>query len=351
MPGNARAADERVNPALVEAMLRRRRNTALLYWRFARPRGRVYAVAAAKFGAYRLAAAGMMLISLVLTSFLGALAGAIGYHRWPAVQDINGNLITSASRQASVFACHYGLVTAAFSLALVIIPRPHRWIFRIAVLISVALGYFRVILPAFPWPSLPSGFVSHVAMITTSGFSQTSNVSGLLLGAIAFAAYFFYRRASAFTTGAAKSIPRRPKNHGYSSFIAVGPGWRLMAATVTAALLAVDFWLVESARALLPRLHDFATSGWSVRFSLVGLLLVVAAAGLACCAPRPNGYRWLLVTLLAGVLIAGFWPQNVFPLPAGFPGPNYGFWVLVIAYIPVTGVAFDLVSALLDWPI
>lgn len=351
MPGNASAAGARLDPTLVDAMLRRRKNTAVLYWHFARPRGRVFALAAARFGVYRLGAAVMMLISLVLASFLGATAGAIGYPRWPTVQDVNGSLITSASGQASLFACRYVLVTAVFSVALVVIPRPHRWIFRISLLISIALGYFLVILPAFPWPSPSNGFASHVASGTTSFFSQASNEWGLPLLAIALVGYLSYRRAFLLAARTTEFIPRRPKNHQRSSFVAVGLGRRLLAAIVTAALLALDFWLIESARTLLPQLRHFATPGWSVRLSLAGWLLAAAAAGLASCVSRPNGYRWLFVTLLTAVLIAGFWPRITFPLPTGFPATHYGFWVLVVIYIPVTGLAFDLVSALLDWPV
>lgn len=342
---------ERVSPALVKAMLRRRQNTAVLYWRFARPRGRVYAIAAARLGAYRLAVAGLMLVSLVLASFLGAVAGVVGYPRWPALQDINSELIVSASGQASLLACRYFLVTAAFSVALVIIPRPHGWIFRITPLISIALGYFAVILPTFSWPSLPFAFARHVASGTTSLFSQAANSWGLPLLGIAVVGYLSYRRAFVLAAETAEFFPRRPKVHQRSSFVAVGLSRRLLAATVTAALLALDFWLIESARTLLPQLHHFAAPDWSVRFSLAVWLLVAAAAGLASCVSRPNGFRWLLVTLLAAMLIAGFWLPNAFPLPAGIQALRYGFWVFVVIYIPVTGLGFDVVSALLDWPL
>jgi hypothetical protein len=41
----------------------------------------------------------------------------------------------------------------------------------------------------------------------------------------------------------------------------------------------------------------------------------------------------------------------VFPLPAGIPAAPHSFWPLVIAYIAVAGIGFDLVTALLDWPL
>ena len=87
MPKAALAADSEGDPALVEAMLRGRKSTAALYWRFRRPPASSYAIAVGLLVAYRLAAVVLTIIALAFFTFGGLVAGGIGNSRWAELAD------------------------------------------------------------------------------------------------------------------------------------------------------------------------------------------------------------------------------------------------------------------------
>lgn len=351
MSGTVPAEESRVNPDLIETLLRRRKSTAVLYWRYKRPGRRVYASAIARLVAYRIAAAGAAIIAFALASFDGAVARAIGYPHSPPLNEISWAMITTAVAQSILSISHLAPVIVAFGLALVVIPLPHRWLFGITLLCAIGLGYYQSILPPFPWSELSSEIDGRIASVTRWMLSHPSSVSGLtpIAGLTVIAGYLFYRSWYTVTARTIGFIPHRPRSYAPSTFVAVSVSRRIAAAALTAGLLMLISWLVESMRVLLPQVRYATPPHWHIQLSLANWVLIAVAASLIVCVPRPNGHGRLLIILVAVVTIFAFWPQNLLPPPPGFPVASYNIWLLVIVYFPVTGVAFDLVSALLDW--
>jgi hypothetical protein len=337
-------------------MPRRRQSSAVLYWRFVRPRARIYATSSAQFIGYRVVAAGGAIIAFALAAFDGAMVGAVGYPRWPPLNKVNAHVALEAIVQASSFASRLAPVILALGIVLAVMPRAHRWHFRIGLLCVIALGYFETSLPQLSQTKLSAEISSHVALAAHSVLSkQTGNSPLYLLGVltvvIAAFMYTFYLNYYSVAFRTLELIPHRPRNHRRSSFLAVSMARRLIAAIVTAVLLAISLWLMDSGRTLVSVTRHAGPGPWHARFTLIEWVLIALVAGLIVCGSRPNGSRWLLVVLLTVVTVGAFWPYNLFPLPAGIPTAPHSFWPLVIAYIAVTGMAFDLVTALLDWPL
>jgi hypothetical protein len=356
MSGTAPAEESWVNAALVRAMLRKRKSTAVLYWRFVRPRARIYGVAWAKFVAYRTAAAVTAIIVLVFASFDGSMLGAVGYPRWPQSSKINAGMITAAVVQASSYSSRLAPVILALGLVLVIIPRPHRWHFAIVLLGVIALGYFASALPPLARSKLSDAISGRVASAAHTVLSQETGTTPLyslvlLAGTIVVIGYLLYRSCYTLALRTADLIPHRPRNHRRSTFMAVSVARRLIAAIVTGVLFAVSLWLVESGRLVLPVTRHATPGPWHVQFTLIEWMVLTVVAGLVVCGSRPNGNRWLLVALLTIMTVSAFWPHNAFPLPVGISAAPFGFWPLVIAYFAVIGMAFDVAAALLDWPL
>lgn len=355
MSGTTPADESRVKPALTGSLLRRRASTAVLYWRFVRPRVGVYAVAWARLVAYRIAAAVMAIIVLGLASLDGSLVGAIGYPHWRPPYVVDARTLTNAIVQAGSFSCRLAPVILMLGLVLVIIPRPHRWHFRMTVLGVVALSCFGSTLPSLAGSKLSAEISRQLSLAANSAFSRETGPQalyslGLLAGTIAVITFPMYWYCYALAIRTADSIPHRPRNHRRSTFLAVSVARRLIAAIVAAIALAMGLWLVQSARQVLLIRH--ATQGpWHVQFTLIEWILITIVAGLTVSASRPNGSRWCLVALLTILTFIAFWPYNAFPLPVGIPAAGHGFWPLIIAYFLVTGLSFDLVTALLDWPL
>jgi hypothetical protein len=353
----AAPADEgQGNPALIGAMLRRRKSTPALYWRLKRPRAHVYAGAVARLVIYRLAAAAAAILAITLLAFVGAVAGNIGYPRWPALKSIGGGTIKVATVHATAELSHWAPAFLALGLVLVIIPRPHRWLFRITTVSGAALGYYQWRLPPFPQSTVASDITRRAASLTsriTLPVSSTSvSVAIVPLAVIALIGYILYRNAYALTARTTGFIPGRPVKHYRSTFRAVSVTRRLMAVPITAGLLAVNLWIVENIRVLLPSTRYGTFLLWHSQLSPAEWVLVTVAVALIICAPRPQGYPWLLIMLLVAVTAYALLPyQSLFPVPAGILAAPDSFWMLAIAYLLVTGLAFDLVAALLDWPI
>lgn len=337
-------------------MLRRREGTAVLYWRFVRPRAQVYATSWAKFIGYRLAAAGVAIIALALSAFDGAMVGGVGYPRWPPLSEIDARAVSAAIVVASSFASRLGPVILALGIVLAVMPRLQRWHFRIALLCVTAFGYVERSLPQLSQTKWSAAISSRAASTAHSLLArQTGNASALLLLVLAVVivafADSFYRAYYRIGIRTLDLIPHRPRNHRRSTFMAVSVVRRLIAAAVTAALLLLNLWLVDSGRALVSVIRPAGAGQWQSRFTLIEWTIIAVVAGFIVCGSRPNGSRWLLITLLTLVTFIAFWPYNEFPLPAGIHAAPRYFWPLVVAYIAVTGVAFDLVTALLDWPL
>ena len=370
------------NPALVEVMLRRRKSAPALYWRLRRPKTRVYVGAVTRLVIYRLAAAAAAVLAITLLAFVGAVAGNIGYPRWPALKSIGAETIKVAAVHAMAEPSHWAPAFIAFGLVLVIIPRPHRWLFRITMAGGVALGYYQRRIPPFPPSTVSADITSRTASLisqairlvskTTVPVAPPSQLAAALatavgsLALVALIGYVLYRNAYTLTARTTGFIPHRPVKHYRSMFCAVSVTKRLTAVPITAGLLTVDFWIAENIRVLLPvdswivekiRVLLPATRYRAFLFAHSPLspaqwVLAAAAVALIICAPRPRGYPWLLIVLLVAMTAYALVPyQSLFPVPTGFLAAPDSFWALAIGYLLMTGLAFDIVAALLDWPI
>ncbi len=337
-------------------MLRRRKSTPVLYWHLKRPRAHVYAGAVARLVIYRLVAAAAAILAIMLLAFVGAVAGNIGYPHWPALKSISGGMINLATVHATAELSHWVPAFLALGLALVIIPRPHQWLFRITMVSGAALGYYQRRLPPFPHSTMANDIIRQAASlagrITLPVSAKSLSTAIAPLAIVALIGYILYRSSYTLTMRTMSFIPRRPINHYRSTFRAVSVTRRLMAVPVTAGLLAVSLWIVENIRILLhiTRIDVFLL--WHSQPSPGEWLLVTVAVALIICTPRPQGYPLLLIALLVALTVYALWPyQSLFPMPTGILAAPGSFWMLAVAYLLVTGLAFDLVAALLDWRI
>jgi hypothetical protein len=124
MPKAALAADSQGDPALVEAVLRGRKSTAALYWRFRRPPASSYAAAAAALVAYRLAAAAFSVIALAFFTFGGLVAGEIGNSRWTELADASKGTVEADTLHAAGLLTQWAPAVVLLGAVLTVIPRP-----------------------------------------------------------------------------------------------------------------------------------------------------------------------------------------------------------------------------------
>lgn len=344
------------NPAFSAAMLLRRRSTHALYWRYKRPRARVYAVALSKLVIYRLAAAPLAIVAIMLLAFAGAVAGNIGYPRWPPLNTIKGEQISLATVRAAAGLGYWAPAFILLGLVLVIIPRPHRWLFRITMLGGAALGYFQQRIPSFPDSVLASEITARAGQVISgipldrSGASVSVAMVPPVIGALI--GYPLYRIAYTLTLRTTDFIPSRPVKHYRSSFRAVSVTKRLIAALVIAGSLAVNLWLMENMRLSLPRISYGSFLLGNSHLSLTAWLIAIVVCAVIICTPRPQGYQRLLLVFMVAITAYAFLPYQILPsIPVGIPVAPDSFWTLTVVYLLVTGLAFDLAGALLDWPI
>jgi hypothetical protein len=125
-----------------------------------------------------------------------------------------------------------------------------------------------------------------------------------------------------------------------------------MATLVTTALLAVNLWLAENIRLSLPHTYYDTFFLANSYLSPMAWIIAIFVFAIAICVPRPQGYRWLLVVFMIAITAYAFLPYQILPPTlVGVPSVPDSFWVLAVVYLLVTGLAFDLVGALLDWPV
>lgn len=349
----APTAERQEDAAAIQAMLRRRKSPAELYWRLQRPRPRIYARGVAGIIVYRVIAAVVASLAIALCVFLGIVAGIVGYPRWPSFGSIQGRTIILAGVHAVGELGRWVPIFIALGLVLVSIPRPHRFIFVPTLLGSAVLGYYQRYLPPFPSSSVTAytakQAVSLASHIPSSRSIQLS-ASLALLSAVAVIAYILYRWAYGLVKRTMTFIPRRPMNRYHSAFISVSLTRRLVAAAITFALLSIELWIIDDIRAPLPGAHyGIAISGHSAS-SVIAWMLVAALVALIVCTPCPQGFRWLFCVILIAIAAYAFAPSiHLLQLPNWLPAVHNSFWVLVIVYFFVTGLGFDQVSRLLDW--
>ncbi len=334
-------------------MLRRRKSSAKLYWRLKRPRPRVYARGVVGVIFYRVIAAVVASLAVALCMFLGIVAGNISYPRWPPFSRIQGRTIIMADIHAVAELGRWVPIFIAFGLILVCIPRAHRFIFALTLLSCAALGYYQRYLPSLPASSATAYTTRQAASLASRIPSKTSislTASSVLLAAVAVVAYILYRSAYSLTRRTVGFIPRRPINHYRSAFRSVSLTRRLVAAAVTSGLLSIELWIIENIRAPQPgTYYGISISGHSASSAIVWMLATVVVAFIIC-TPCPQGFKWLFYVILIAITAYAFAPHvHLLQLPNWLPAVHNSFWALVIAYIFVTGFAFDLVTALLDW--
>jgi len=346
----------RENAAALRSMLRRRKSPARLYWLLERPGFRVYARAVARLIAYRVVAAAAASLAITLCGFLGAAVGNLGYPRWAAVGKINGLMASLAVVHADRDLSRLLPGFIMLGLILVSIPRARRWIFRLITLIAAVLGYYQRHLPPF-WrsaatTSISRGVLSLTRLMQRHLAAPAQGDRALVLAVAILAAYIaygLYRIAYGLTAATMTFIPHRLKIRGTSGFFRVSVPRRLLAVPVTAALLAVSLWIVQGIRAPLPGAHSGMIllgyrqpSAWWLA-AAVGFALMI-------CMPRPRGYPWLLVAVLVAVAAYASWPRvYLLRMPNWVPAAPHNFWLLLAAYLLVTGLGFGAVAAELGW--
>ena len=126
-----------------------------------------------------------------------------------------------------------------------------------------------------------------------------------------------------------------------------------MAVPVTAGLLSADLWILQNIHSSLPAARYGATFFEYNHVAAIDWALAASfGAALITCVPRPRGDRWLWIAFLVAITVyAVSIHVYLLHLPAWVPPAPQGFWMIVITYFIVTAFCFDLVAALLDWPI
>jgi hypothetical protein len=375
MSGTASAGVPERNPATVRAARRRDRRLAKLYWCLWRPRPGEYARAVAGITICRVTAAVMASLAITLYVFLGIVLGNMSYPRWSTTKNIgDGWAISVAAVPAVVQLSRWVPAIVLFSVILISIPRANIWIFRLTILGGVALGFYQWYLPPFPQPAAIGDIVrrvtsaggwaqSHLALLTSRmqvAQQQGSWVVPVYIGislAIVLFAFILYRSAYLLTARTGSSFPRRPRSHNGSGSYPTSLSRRLMAVLVTVALLSADLWILQNIHSSLPEArygaffedNHIAAIDWAL--AALGAALIIGAA-LITWVLRPRGYRWIWIAFLVAMTVYAVSTHvYLLHLPAWIPPAPQGFWMIVIIYFIVTVFCFDLVAALLDWPI
>ena len=342
-------------------MLRRRKSTQVLYWRLKRPRAQVYVAALIKVIIYRLVAAILAILAIACSAFVGMAGRNTNYHQLFVIKNKNlslakgyTELIYTATVHSLAHLSRWASLFVLLGLIVVAVPRPPRWLFGITMIGGVAVGYYQRRLPPFPVSSIANYMTRRTAlMIAKISVSRTSPtlISVLLLAIAILVGYGLYRNSYVLAVRTGDFIPRHPANHYRSTFRAVSIIRRLVAAIVTGGLLISDFYIVENIRVKLPIVRSENILSRGDQISLMGWLIIIAALALMICTPRPNGYRWLMIVLLAAITAYTFLPcRSLLRLPTAIIAPQQSFWLLAAAYMLITGLAYSLVSLLLDWP-
>jgi hypothetical protein len=316
----------------------------------------------------------MASLAITLCGFLGAVLGNMSYPRWPTTKNLgDGWAISVAAVPAVVQLSRWVPAIVLFGVILTSVPRPNIWIFRLTILGGVALGYYQRYLPPFPQPAAIGDIVrrvtsagswaqSHLALLTGHmqvAQQQASWVVLVYIGislVIALIIYILYRSAYVLTLRTGSFFPRRARSHNRSGFYVTSLSRRLMAVLVTAGLLSADLWILQNIHSSLPaarygsffEYNHIAVIDWVL--AAFGVALIIGAALITWA--RLRGDRWLWIAFLVAITVYAV-STNVYPLhlPAWIPPAPQGFWIIVITYFIVTAFCFDLVSALLDWPI
>lgn len=356
----APAAGSGGDPELIEAALRGRRSTAVLYWRFQRPPARSYAIAVALLVVYRIVAAGFWVIALAFFTFDGLVAGEIGDPPWPALADAGAGTVETATLRSAGLLSQWAPAVVLLGAVLTIIPRPRGWIAWSTMLSGIGLGYYQRYLPAVPrsaaadsisrWTDPSAGWVARQIPHWTNYLPSLRSSALVPLAVFAVAGFACFRFGSNMSGRSTANLPRRPAYKYYSPFIAVSAPRRLAAAAVTAVLLTADLWLLADIHAVVPGANYAASHPGYLRCSLVLTVFTIIGAALFACTPRPQGYHWLLVILLVALAVCAYWPWRLVTTPIGSPAISHDFWVLSAAYLLVTGSGFSLVAGLVDWP-
>ena len=357
------------NPATVRAERRRDRRLAKLYWGLWRPRPGEYARAVAGIIICRVTAAVMASLAITLYAFLGIVLSNMSYPRWSTTKNIrDGWAISVAAVPAAVQLSRWVPAIVLFAVILICIPRANIWIFRLTILGGVALGFYQRYLPPFPQPAAMGDIVrrvtsaggwaqSHLALLTSR--MQVAQQQGswavlVYIGislAIVLIAYILYRNAYVLTVRTGSFFPRRPRSHKRSSL-----SRRLMAVLVTAGLLSADLWILQNIHSSLPaarygaffEYNHIAAIDWAL--AALGAALIIGAALITWV--RLRGDRWLWIAFLVAITFYAVSTHvYLLRLPAWIPPAPQSFWMIVITYFIVTAFCFDLVAALLDWPI
>ncbi len=347
--------ERREDLADIRTLLRQRQSAERLYWLLSRPRLRVYAIAIASLVFRRIIVAICAAAALALTAFLGVVAGNIGHPTWPAIKKIDGLAIWRAETHAASQVSGWVPAFLVLGFVLACIPRPHRWLFRLTILAGAALGYYRRLIPAFPRSALALYIGHHAASVAAR--VRLSSPPGSIEVAIAplllvlLVAYVLYRYAYGTTILTTRLIPHRPASHLYSPFSAVNPARRVAAVPVAGALLSFSLWTAEDIRASLPARVDESLFLAHSTPAVTGWVLLSAGAALMICLPRPQGLQGLMILVLVAVTAYAFAPQvDLIGVPVWLPAAAGGFWLVTILYFAVTGLGFDVLAWLLDWP-
>ena len=218
-----------------------------------------------------------------------------------------------------------------------------------------AVGYFQQRIPPFPHSAVANDITlraaSTIGRIPLPTSTASISVSIIPAAIAALIGYLLYQISYNFTLRTTDFIPSRPVKHYRSAFRAVSMTRRLIAALVAAALLAIDFCLAENIRLSLPHTHYDTFLLMNSHLSSMEWLIAVFVFALAICAPRPQGYQSLLIVFIIAITVYSFLPYQILPpMPVGVPAIPDSFWVLAVVYLLVTGLSFDLVGLLLDWP-
>jgi hypothetical protein len=317
----------------------------------------------------------MASLAITLYVFLGIVLGNMSYPRWSTTKNIDdGWAISVAAVPAVVQLSRWVPAIVLFGVILISIPRANIWIFRLTILGSVALGFYQRYLPPFPQPAAIGDIVrrvtsagdwaqSHLALLT--GRMQVAQQRGswvvpVYIGislAIVLIAFILYRSAYVLTVRTGSSFPRRPRSHNGSGSYLTSLSRRLMAVLVTVALLSADLWILQNIHSSLPEArygaffedNHIAAIDWAL--AALGAALITCAA-LITWVLRPRGYRWIWIAFLVAMTVYAVSTHvYLLHLPAWIPPAPQGFWMIVIIYFIVTVFCFDLVAALLDWPI
>jgi hypothetical protein len=314
----------------------------------------VYAWAWIRLVIYRLLAAVTAILAITLIAFAGAVVGAMGYPRWPAVKMFTDKAISGAIVTAATEVGRWSPAVFLLGLILVLTLRPQRWLFGLTMLSGGVLGYFQDRIPSplnvVVASAMGARATSLVGRLHLRASLIPPPVAAITLVAAALIGWGLHRRAYAGAVRTTGFIPARPASHYRSLFRAVSVARRLAATLVTTAFLAVSLWLVDHIAALSPHAHYGTFLLGHSHLSLTELVIAIVALALAICAPRPQGYQWLLVFCVIAITVCAFLPYQILPpMPPGVPAAPDNLWALAALYLLVTGLAFDLIAALLDW--